>query len=352
MHTRIGLPQLTREGGVVPSLHIQHMLHMRSALDSPDDDKETDPTVERLVTELVQQCQEVCDKYGEDVSMALAQDEVDPSVHAPGAQQPLHIKREATKKYAKHWAGLIVMLLRLFRHESGGGTDGAAHHLAFLCENKVYLDHRATLRSLDRHIARRRRLELCSGAERQALVDALGLLSVAIVEEEVRGKAREETGLLLLYSSIRGIHVQETGMGECLVRFKSEREHSQFLSAMIFLGGILAFNRARTDSTSRGDTLNREVLRWRALHPVKTTQRAVPRLLAWRRWTQVVNANSQGATVIDISRRLRRCTTKASTFRSNRYSLDCAPTRSVTRPPFSARCNPISSHDFLRVHTP
>ena len=209
MHTRIGLPQLTREGGVVPSLHIQHMLHMRSALDSPDDDKETDPTVERLVTELVQQCQEVCDKYGEDVSMALAQDEVDPSVHAPGAQQPLHIKREATKKYAKHWAGLIVMLLRLFRHESGGGTDGAAHHLAFLCENKVYLDHRATLRSLDRHIARRRRLELCSGAERQALVDALGLLSVAIVEEEVRGKAREETGLLLLYSSIRGIHVQK-----------------------------------------------------------------------------------------------------------------------------------------------
>ena len=299
MNFRIGLPNLTTEGAEVGTGQVQHMLHMRSALRGEEEEKEVVRQVESLVGDLIKQCQQTADDYGFAVSMALAQDELDPSVHAPGAQQPLRVSAATSIDYAKHWAGLILMLLRLAQQEDS--ADTSPHPLAFLCDNQIYVQHRATLLRLDQHLSRRRRHVQDSRSERDDLIDALGLLSVAVIEEEVRGRSHAETGILLLYSSIRAIHVHDSGLGEALVRFKTEREHSHFLSAIIWTGRMLAFNAARADSTLRGDALAEAILTWRGRHLVKSTQRAVPTLLAWRRWTQVVNANSQGSTMIDIS---------------------------------------------------
>ena len=193
------------------------------------------------------------------------------------------------------------MLLRLFRHEMG--SNAGPHPLAFLCDHPIYQDHQDTLRRLDRYIGNRRRLgqDGLPTSERKELIDALGRLSVAVIEEEIKGRTHTETGIILLYSSVSAIHVQQDGIGGSLVRFKTEREHSHFLSAMIWIGRMLAFHAVRMDTTLRGDALRAKILHWRALHLIKGTQRAIPCLLTWRRWTQVVNANSQGTTIIDVS---------------------------------------------------
>jgi hypothetical protein len=287
--------------------------------------------IQDAVTQAFTALLDVVKDRADQISMALQHDELAPSTHANNAQEPLFISSGTLRRYTGLWASMICVLLKTYTHFqariSGDDEEGAAEGNPLLADNSEQfpykeVDMELCLEGIGTQISIISRTRNQRGVtEEEAsppvpldrLMDLILRLSISLVEWPVNSSQPSETGFLLTFASMLGIHCHSSTDFEDVVRFCTETEYNPKSSALIWCARALALAPACPFFTGRNeldapnasfkhdiDALKTHVEHWRQHNLLKTCPRPVPHLVQWRRWCQAVSEASLGTNRMDI----------------------------------------------------